>query len=282
MMLSEDNWPSVHEFYKTVALKNKSMISDTATTQSFDLYGPRQSVEGSRFWWQMADAMAAIDRKSTPDALFDAWKHVCAAYNGRKLPSSREGEEEKREMMYLLSKLRTCLHLVPCTTVGSYFKTFDPIVMPPSGEGTSSSSSWCLDCFTDSTDVRSDSDSSTSDAADVAVVSDLATTDASQSTDAEDPPLLEMKREFWRYRSKLVRQQLTTARLQHGMQCAAFLEQRLSGAKRKIAALRGELSANKGAPDAQAAAAELSLYERERAQLLAALQTAAPVAPPSS
>lgn len=297
-LFSDKFWTRLHDLYQRVLTKNKSMLSDTVTIPSFDLYGPQQSVEGMKFWRLVASAMTPptigrLDKRFeyvpqvvTPDGLFAAWKEVCATYNGVKLPNlpTRDESVRKKELLCLLSKLRQRLALVAVATIGSFYRTFDPIVPPvPAGRRENRERVPTVDAGLDNELVLiSDDDCSTleieeavgdAEANECATVSD--TTDGSQTLDEEG--VVELKREFWRSKNRLAAQNLANAKLQFEIQQTKFTEERLSGSKRRIEVLRGDLRANPSGADAQCVQEELAFYERERKRLLTALRNRAEV-----
>jgi hypothetical protein len=292
-IFSDKLWTRLHELYQRVLIKNKSMLSDTVTIPSFDLYGPQQSVEGMKFWKLVVSAMTStnteqldsIEQRITPDRLFAAWKQVCAAYNGVKLPNQpfQDDYERKKELLCLLSNLRRRLGLVTVITVGSFYRTFDPIVppvparrreprdeapAPDAGLDVGSNDELVVTSDDDCSSLEIDAGVGDAVANDCATVSD--TTDGSQTLDEEG--VADLKREFWRSKNKLATQNLANAKLQFEIQQTQFIEERLSGSKRRIEALRGDLRANPSAADAICVQEELAFYERERKRLLSALR----------
>lgn len=293
-IFSDKLWTRLHELYRRVLTKNKSMLSDTVTIPSFDLYGPQQSVEGMKFWELVASTMASGNKGQldssglpiTPDRLFAAWKQVCAAYNGVKLPDLpfQDDYEKKQELLSLLSNLRRRLSLVTVVTIGSYYRTFDPIVPPIPArrrepreqapapdvglDAGSNEDELVLISDDDCSPLEIDAGVSGTVVSDCATVSD--TTDGSQTLDEEG--VAELKREFWRSKNKLAAQNLANAKLQFEIQQTQFMEERLSGSKRRIEALRSDLLADPNAADACCVQEELAFYERERKRLLSALR----------
>lgn len=270
LLFSAEFWRSFVKLHYVVSKKNKSMLSNTVTSPSIDMYGPKQSSEAHEFWNQIA---ATLDKSASagmehanPNALFSSWTRVCEHYNTAKSLAVQDDGITKPDLLCLVTLLRQRPELTSVVQVGLFFSTFDPIVPPET-------SNFLLASQNSDNDIAFATDDDSEDNSQQSHDQDLKDAQDSVSVLApEHPDVVDLQREFWESKKTLVNQNIENARLQFNIQQTVFLEERLSGTKRKIQALRDELGAiDHDSAEAAPIAQELNFYVHERKRVLLAL-----------
>lgn len=270
LLFSAEFWRSFVKLHYVVSEKNKSMLSNTVTSPSIDMYGPKQSSEAHEFWNQVAATLnrsaSAGMEQANPDALFSSWTRVCEHYNTAKSLAVQDDGITKPDLVCLITLLRQRPELTSVVQIGQFFSTFDPIIPPETSTFPLASQSSDND-LSFATDDDSEGNSQQNHDQDVKDAQDSA-----GLVTSEHPDVVCLQREFWESKKTLVNQNIENARLQFKIQQTAFLEERLSGSKRKIQALRDELRAvDHDSAEAAPIAQELNFYVHERKRVLLAL-----------
>lgn len=270
LLFSAEFWRSFVKLHYVVSEKNKSMLSNTVTSPAIDMYGPKQSKEAHEFWNQIA---ATLDKSASagmehanPDELFSSWTRVCEHYNTAKSLAFHDDGITKPDLVCLITLLRQRPELTSVVQIGQFFSTFDPIVPQETCNFPLASPSSDND-LAFATDDDSEDNSQQSHDQNLKDIQDSTSVLA-----PEHPDVVELQREFWESKKTLVNQNIENSRLQFSIQQTVFLEERLSGSKRKIQALRDELRAvDHDSAEAAPIAQELDFYVHERKRVLLAL-----------
>lgn len=269
------------------------MLSHTATIPSIDMYSPLQSAESLKFWEELASALRGSFNAGgdsflscTPVKLFNNWRHLCAAFNG-KVVERIPDPSLAHQLAYLNQLLKRRPALASLVSVGNFYSTFAPSVpaevaqvlnQVPVEVHQSSQSARISDddddelaFITDDDDI--DNDISQDTATQPSAVSSDTRTDSSQQREANtaivDIQITALQREFWQSKKELVAQNIANAKLQFSILQTRFVEEQLCGSKRKIHVLQEELcKVDQSSHAAKEINEELSFYVREKRRML--------------
>lgn len=267
------------------------MHSHTATITSIDMYSPLQSAESLKFWEELASTLrgslnAGGDSflSCTPVKLFNNWRHLCAAFNG-KVVERIPDPSLAHQLAYLNQLLKRRPGLASLVSVGSFYSSFAPSVpaevaqvpnQVPVKVHQSSKSARVPDDDDDELAFITDDDDndiSQDTVTQPSVVSSDTRADFSQQHEANtasvDTQITALQREFWQSKKELVAQNIANAKLQFSILQTKFVEEQLCGSKRKIQVLQEELcKVDQSSHAAKEINEELGFYVREKRRML--------------